>query len=231
MSVYPSMRASFLGVLLVAAFRAARAAEAGDCSGGGPDVIKELEAYARGKQKEKPAPDHLCIEQGVMEDRKLTKRFLAACQKIVARDPKDGFCIGWSIEMGAKTLGTLDLFTAVTGLWKIEPFIYGNGVVDSYVVLDDPRSVPLMREAWRAADSDKRATSSNRQHAHNFLVFRHAAVKLMAKHGDATDAAFLTDQATRAKDRGLKRAIARALAAIDKRTAAQRTTAPAPPGP
>jgi hypothetical protein len=213
-------------VVLGVAF-GARTAEAGDCSGGGPDVIRELEAYARGAQKQKPAPDHLCIEQGVMEDQKLVKRFLAACEKIVARDPKDGLCIGWSIEMGAHQLGTLDLFTAASTLWTIEPFVYGNGVTESYVTLDDARAVPLMREAWRAADADKRAASSNRHLAHNYLVFRHSALKLMTTHGDATDAAFLTEQAKRAKDRGLKRAIARALAAIDKRTKA----APAPSVP
>jgi hypothetical protein len=220
MSVYPRMRALLVLAALAPTLGAARIAEAGDCSGGGPDVIRELEAYARGTQKEKPAPDHLCIEQGVMEDKKLTKRFLAACEKIVARDPKDGLCIGWSIEMGAHTLGTLDLFTAVGALWSITPFVYGNGATESYVTLDDPRAVPLMREAWRVADTDKRATSSNRHLAHNYLVFRHAAVKLMTKHGGAADVTFLTEQATRAKDRGLKRAIARAIAAIDKRTKA-----------
>jgi hypothetical protein len=220
MGVSPGVRAYLLPAILVLTLAGTRHAEAGDCTGGGPDVIKELEAYARGTQKQKPAPDHLCIEQGVMEDKKLVKRFLAACEKVVARDPKDGFCVNWSIEMGAHQLGTLDLFTAVGTLWTIEPFVYGNGAAESYVVLDDPRAVPLMREAWRTADADKRATSSNRHLAHNFLVFRHSAIKLMTKHGDATDAAFLTEQATRAKDRGLKRAIARALAAIDKRAKA-----------
>jgi hypothetical protein len=107
--------------------------------------------------------------------------------------------------------------TAAGTLWTIEPFVYGNGAAESYVTLDDPRAVPLMREAWRTADADKRATSSNRHLAHNYLVFRHAALKLMTKHGGAADAAFLTEQAPRAKDRGLKRAIARTLAAIDKR--------------
>lgn len=161
-----------------------------------------------------------------MEDKKLEKRFLAACEKIVARDPQDATCIFWSIEMHQKKLGTLDLFTALGTVSTIQPFIYGNGATESYGVLDDPRAVPLLREAWRIAETDKRATSQNRHLAHNYLVFRHSAVKLMNRHGVAADATFLTEQLPRAKDRGLKRAISRALAAIDKRAKAAPATTP-----
>jgi hypothetical protein len=190
-------------------------------------VIKDIEAYARGTQKAAPELNSLCIEQGVMGDKRLGKRFLAACEKILARDPKDATCIHWSIEMGAKKLGSLDLFTALGTISTILPFEYGNGAAGSYLVLDDPRAVPLLREAWRTADADKRASSQNRHLAHSYLVFRHTAVKLMHRHGVAADAAFLTEQSSRAKDRGLKRAITRALAAIDKRATGSGTTAPA----
>jgi len=221
MNVSEGMRACLVAIALVTVV--AHRAEAGDCSNGGPDVIREIEAYARGTMKTAPELQGLCIEQGVMEDKKLVKRFLAACEKVVARDPKDATCIHWSIEMGAKKLGTLDLFTALGTVSTIEPFVYGNGAADSYVVLDDPRAVPLMRDAWRTADADKRASTQNHNVAHNYMVFRHAAVKLMNRHGVAADATFLNDQLPRAKDRGLKRAISRALAAIDKRS----KTAPA----
>jgi hypothetical protein len=227
MSVSPGMRARLAAIALGIALFAPLRAEAGDCSGGGPDVIRDMEAYARGTLKTKPMPDSLCVEQGVIGDKKLEKRFLAACEKIVARDPKDGTCVFWSIDMGAKKLGTLDLFTALGTLSTIEPFIYGNGATESYLELDDPRAVPLLREAWRTADADKRASSQNRHLAHNYLVFRHSAVKLMNRHGVAADAAFLTEQLPRAKDRGLKRAISRALAAIDKRATGSGKAAPA----
>ena len=195
---------------------AARPAWAGDCSGGGPDVVRDFEAFARGRTKTAPLPDHLCVEQGVMEDPKLIKRFLAACETIVARDPKGSTCIYWSIEMGAKKLGTVDLFDAVTENFTLDAFLYQNAAMTRYGLLDDARAVPIMRAHWVTANADKRATQS--RHQHNFTVFRHAAITLMRDHGTADDAAFLTEQAKTIKDRGIKRAITRALAAIEKRT-------------
>ena len=208
------------GVLLVTTIAVASIANdayAGDCSNGGPDVVAELEAFARGKLKSAPEVNTLCIEQGVIGDAKLTKRFFAACEKIVAKDPRDATCIRWSIELGAKKLGTFDLFDAVTATMKIEPFVYGNTAGHLYVTLDDPRGVPLMREAWKAASADKRAKMDHRHHQHNITVFRHSAIKLMTKHGTKADATFLAEQQPAIKDRGLKRAIDKAIAAIGKR--------------
>jgi hypothetical protein len=201
---------------LLALLGAVRTSHAGDCSNGGPDVIRQMEAYARGKTTRSPQPDNLCVEQGVMEDPKLVRRFLAACEKIVAKDADDMGCIRWSIEMGAKRLGTFDLFDGVSG-FVIEPFEYGNVAANLLVQLDDPRAVKIVRDAWRTANADPRASSPKKRYAHNFTVFRHSAIKLIARHGGADDAAFLVEQNKLTRDRGLKRAIGRALAAIDKR--------------
>lgn len=215
-SVCSSMRASLaLGILLAAA----EPAHAGDCTSGGPDVLRQMDLYARGKLKEAPNLDHLCVEQGVMGDPKLEKKFLASCATILKRDHNDMNCTWWGIEMNQKSIGGVDLFEGLSN-WVIEPFEYGNLASELLVKLDDPRGVALVRAAWEKANADKRATSPNRESAHNFLVFRHLAIKLMTKHGTADDATFLRAELPKAKDRGLKRALTRAVAAIDKRTTA-----------
>jgi hypothetical protein len=202
-------------LLVLAAVLAGRPALAGDCSTGGPDVVASLEAYARGRTKTAPTPNHLCVEQGVIGDAKLTKRFLAACETIVARDVKDMTCIGWSVELGAKKLGALDLFDGVTANFTLDAFQYQNQATRLLRKLDDPRAVPIVRAQWVKANADKRASQS--KHAHDFTVYRHAAIALMASHGGADDAAFLAEQAKTIKDKGLKRAIAKAITAIEKR--------------
>lgn len=225
MSVSFSMRAHLALALLLAA---AEPVHAGDCTSGGPDVLRQMDLYARGKLKQAPQLDHLCVEQGVMYDPKLVKKFLASCATILKRDHTDMNCTWWGIEMGQKSIGGVDLFEGLSG-WVIEPFEYGNLASELLVELDDPRGVALVRAAWEKANADKRATSSKKEPAHNFLVFRHFAIKLMAKHGSADDATFLRAELAKAKDRGLKRALTRAIAAIDKRAKASTAAPPKTP--
>lgn len=198
----------------------ARPVSAGDCSDGGPDVVKAIEAYARGKTKTAPDIDSLCVEDGVASDARLVKRFLSACETIIARDPKDPNCIGYSIELGAKKLGSFDLFDAVGTIHKVDPFRYQDAATQLYRKLDDARAVSVLRAHWQTALADKRASSTNHNTVHNYTVFRHAAIKLMTAHGGKQDAEFLAEQVKGTKDAGLKKAMTRALAAIDQRLAA-----------
>lgn len=199
----------------------ARPASAGDCSDGGPDVIKAIEAYARSKAKTPPPDiDQLCVQDGVAPDPKLVKRFLAACETIIARDPKDLNCIGFGIELGAKKLGSFDLFDAVGTVYKVNPFQYQDPATQLYRRLDDARAVPVLRTHWQTALTDKRASSTNHNTVHNYTVFRHAVIKLMTAHGGKPDSELLTEQLKGTKDPGLKKAMTKALAEIDKRLAA-----------
>lgn len=206
--------------LIVSLLALARPVRAGDCSEGGPDVVKNIEAYAQGKTRTAPDLNHLCVEQGVASDPKLVKRFLAACETIVARDPKDGNCIGYGIELGAKKLGSFDLFTAVGAVYRVDPFREGPAV-QLYRKLDDARAVPVLRAHWQSALADKRANSTDHDLTYSYAVFRHTTLKLMTAYGGKEDAAFLSEQMKTTKDAGIKRAMNKALAAIDKRTAAQ----------
>lgn len=211
--------------VLVSLLALARPASAGDCSEGGPDVVKEIEAYAQAKTKNAPDLNHLCVEQGVASDPRLVKRFLAACETIVARDPKDRNCIAYGIELGAKKLGGFDLFAAVGAVFRVDPFLYQDPATQLYRKLDDARAVPVLRAGWQASLADKRASSTNQNLVHNYTVFRHAAIKLMTAHGGKPDAEFLTEQLKGTRDAGLKRAMDKAIAAIEQRSAAADTAA------
>lgn len=197
---------------------AARPAWAGDCGeDGAKATVEELEAYAKKKGKVEPSLDHLCMESA-SDVPKLMKRTIAACTKVIEREPQFKQCVVWSVKFGAKQLGTVELFGKVGELFTLEAFPYGALALELYDALGDARAVPLVLEAWKAALLDKRA--AQKRHAYEFAVWRHAAIKIFAKLGDAEARAFLEEQAAVVKDRGVLRAIKKAIAEIDKRTAA-----------
>ena len=202
---------------LVLAAGAARPAWAGECDeGSAGEVIRGLEAYARSPKKEKPYLDHICMDTASTVP-KLVKRLLAACTKVLEREPDFANCTEWSVKFGAKQLGAIDLFERTTATFKLEPFTYSSQTLPIYEALGDARAVPLVLEAWKAALADKR--SKQDRHAHTFRVWRHAALRIFAKLGGATERAFLEEQQQVLKDRGLLKAIKKTLAEIDQRAA------------
>jgi hypothetical protein len=201
-------------VVITALMLTTQTAMAGYCDeDNAADQIKRLEAYAKGKG-EAPELNHLCMETAQSVP-KLVKRVIAACTTLIAREPKHGDCIEWSVKYGATQLGGVELFGRVGEAFRNDPFSYGAGTMELYGKLADPRALPLITATWTAALADKRATQA--KHTHNWTVWRHAAIGMFAKLGGATERAFLDEQAKAVKDRGLRKAIAKAIAAIDKR--------------
>lgn len=211
-------RVMLRGMLSAGLLLAARPAWAGYCGEDGMlATVKDLEAYARKPGKERPSLDGICMEEMTSEP-KLQQRSIAACAKVIAREPDFAACVQWSATFGAKQLGDVELFGKVGELFKIDPFLRADFPLDLYLALDDARAVPLALEAWKAALLDKRAAKD--RYRYSFTKFRHAAIKLMARHGGAGERAFLDEQGKTIKDRGIKKAIGKALAELDKRAAA-----------
>jgi len=181
--------------------------------------VVALETYASGKGA-KPEIWGLCVEQAIVGSPKLTARFVAACEKIVARDPDDSECVHWSVFLGARKLGAVDLLDSVTRLFTLDPFAEAMNAIDMYVKLDDARALPLIHDRWLVAAKDKHASSMKSEWVYRWAKWRHAAIALYASKGTPDDVAFLQDQAKATRDRGVKRAIARAVAAIQQRAAA-----------
>jgi len=196
---------------------APRPAAAGDCTGGGPDEIAALEAYAR-----KPAKGGLVVDEICMEDalgnKRLAARFQKACDVIVAREPAAFECVAWGARFRLTSLAGQDLFDRATAGWPTDPFVDNHQTLGVYHALADKRAVPVVVAAWRTALADPRATGKKQARAWN--LWRHSAAELLGALGGPDDRAFLTEQLAVTTAPGLKRAIARAIKAIDKRTGA-----------
>ncbi len=202
-------------VLALISISSVRAAFAGECDArGAAQMVGELEAYAASAKAPKPDIHHICMETAGTIPR-LVARTVTACTTILAREPTFADCVEWPVKFGKTKLDGIALFDKVGELFPLEPFTYGSQTLALYDRLGDARALPLITAAWQAALADKRATQP--RHAHTFLVWRHAAVAIFAKLGGATERAFLEEQAKTVRDRGLAKAINKAIAAIAAR--------------
>ncbi len=187
------------------------------------ETVVELEAFAKKPKKERPSLDQICMET-IVGVPKLGKRVIAACTKVIEREPDFIGCLEWSAKLGAKQLGTVELFGAVQAAFKLDPFLAYSQTLPIYEALGDARAVPLVRQAWEAALADKR--SKQTRHEHTFKVWRHAALRLFGVLGGAEEKAFLEGQQAAIKDRGLQKAFKKAIAAIDQRSAGGASATP-----
>ena len=51
----------------------------------------------------------------------MTRRLLAACDRIFERDPTFGGCARWTVELGAKQLAGQDVFPPLAKLFPVVP--------------------------------------------------------------------------------------------------------------
>jgi hypothetical protein len=177
-------------------------------------LVVDLETIAKGKNAQ---PDNWgdCVSENIAQNPKLTKRLLAACTTITATNPDDSDCILWSIELGAKTLGKLDLFERLAKNFPMDAF--DGSQFGVYVTLDDARALPLVRDAWTRALEDKRYKTAGRNQTYLLAVWFHEALALFTKRGTADDATFLADNLAATSDKGVRRGMHRAIDAIKKR--------------
>lgn len=217
--VLTTLARSLVPVLTVAALTVLtpRPAAAGDCTDGGPDEISALEGYAR-----KPAKGGLVVDEICMEDalgnKRLAARFQKACDTILAREPGAFECVAWGARFHLTSLAGQDTFDRATAGWPTDPFVDNHQTLGIYHALADQRAVAVVVAAWRTALTDPRATAKKQARAWN--MWRHSAAELLGNLGGATEKAFLTEQLAVTTAPGLKRAIKRAIKAIDKRAAA-----------
>jgi hypothetical protein len=215
------MRVVFVALAIFAASGALRpsVAFAGWCDEEtAATFVKDTEAFAAGELPAMPDAWGLCFDQVIEGDAKLRARFVKAGETIAQSDPDNRMCIQWSVELGAKKLGALDLVDATMKLFELRPFEdMGSLGIHMLVKLDDARALPVVKEKWLAGDNDKRAKSDKNEMVYRWSIWRHAAVKLFASRGTADDIVFLRDEMKRTKDASVRRAIAKAIKAIERR--------------
>ncbi|MBP9202992.1 MAG: hypothetical protein KBG28_03325 [Kofleriaceae bacterium] len=187
-------------------------ARAGSCEE--PDTSNTVRAFERrakaaGAQVE---ADPICLES--LTPRQVA-RVVKACGAILTREATFAPCIEWGVRFDQKVLGGVDLFAAVGQAFPLDVFQYGNLTFDLYALLGDARATPIALTAWRAAAADARA--GHKRHAHVWGVWRRTVVDLLARVGGGPERTFLIEQQAATKAPGLRRAITRAIAAIDKR--------------
>jgi hypothetical protein len=177
-------------------------------------LVVDLETLAKGKDA---APDNWgdCVSENIAQNKKLEARLLAACTTILATNPDNSDCVVWSVQVGAKTLGKVDLFERAAKLFPIDAF--DGSQLGVFVALDDARALPLVRDAWARALADKRYKHAGRNQTYLLAVWFHAALSLFASRGGADDAKFLAENLTATNDKGVRRGMHRAIDAITKR--------------
>jgi hypothetical protein len=208
-----------LFVTLALLVASAHPALAGMCDeGNAVDELRDLERYAKHPDGQRPSFWHLCIDQIIATQPKLTERFLAACEKVLETDHKLGECVQWPITFGKKQLGKTDLFDIIEEAFTMDPLGWESQPALLYIKLDDPRAVPRFVAAWKAQAAKKPPRASWQQQGWD--RFRGGAARFLGKHGAADEKAFLSEQLAAIHDPALAGTIRKAIAAIDARLAA-----------
>jgi hypothetical protein len=215
------MRVCVLVVAVVTALSFSSAAEAhGYCDDDiATKLVVDLETLAKGKPATPDNWEGACVAENIAQNKKLKPRLLAACTKILETDPDHTDCIVWTLEVGAKTIGKLDLFEAFAKQFPIDAF--EGKSFGMYAFMDDARALPAIREAWVRAANDKRSKNPSRNRKYLLAVWHQDALRLFTSKGTADDAKWLAEQLPKAADKGVRRNMHKAISAIEKRESAK----------
>jgi hypothetical protein len=226
------VRALLLSASFVLAFATARTAHAGMCFGpeDNDELIKELEGYAKKKTKEfeEGTRAWYCLPADAV---RLRARIERACNAIVARDGIESKCTRLSMIAGIPKLGKHDLYELAVKL--PEDPIQWESVEDTTrsIILGrmgDPRGLPVVLELWKTSIPRAEQNEKRRIAMRAWSVWRQGAAEALGQLGGKDEIAFLEEQAKATKDSFVAKACRDAIAAIEKRIAAQ-ATAPAKP--
>lgn len=210
------MKALVVTMLVLIAGRA----EAGMCDEPSANqMVRDLEQFAAGKAEEPPFENWILCLNEIDTHAKLKARFFAACEKVMAKDAENKACIRWSVQLDAKTVGSVDLLDATVKSFGLDAWKSGYTGVQMLETLNDPRGVALVEEAWRQNATDKKARSKRQSDINVWSAWRQSATRLIGSVGTDTDLAFLAEMKTAAAPRTVKAAIDKATAAIQKRAA------------
>lgn len=198
-------------VMLAASGRAV----AGDC-GDGDNLVRQLEALAQSAAAPAPDMNDLCI-RSIDYTPSSKARALKACTKVLQRDAKEPSCVLLGVELGLKQLAGQSLFEAIVAWGPQNPFDRGLWVASACDKLADPRAPSLLIAAWKLGLSDRRASSTRAEDQNQWALFRVTAAHILGRFGGAAESSFVEEQLKTTKDRGVRRNLQKALAAIEHR--------------
>jgi hypothetical protein len=144
----------------------------------------------------------------------LPRRLVAACTKLLDKIPEDPLCVEVAARLGKAELGGHDIIAAIANQPNRLEDARPNELI---AAIGAPRSAAVVIARWKELipTAAKRARDADAQNS--WAWWRGTAAAALGITGDADARAFLEDQAKATIDRGVKRACAAAIAAIDKR--------------
>ncbi len=181
-----------------------------------------LERYAN--QRSLPPSDQtdpwVCTRIG-HEAKRLSKRILAACAKILDRDGDKSQCVYLVAAAGAATLGKHDIF-ALVSRDREDPLDGSGGVFpwdkqSLFEAMADPRAAPLIVDEWKAAIPRAEKHTHTSSAMSSWSSWRRSAARALAATGGPDEQAFLEAQASTTEDKHVKQACLTAAAAIAAR--------------
>ncbi|MFT3698526.1 MAG: hypothetical protein QM831_35605 [Kofleriaceae bacterium] len=187
-----------------------------------PNELKALELYAKNKTE---TPDLGYVIYCLGNDPakiEVNKRTLAACEKILDRDPSSNNCNTLVAKLGQATLGAHDIFAWVAKR-PLDPQ-NSNSSDPNYPLylfrdLADVRASKIIVDKWNALIPIEAKHEKSHEWMAEWSGWRQHAAEALGTSGDADAATFLKDQATQTKDSHVKDACLEAAAAIEKRLA------------
>lgn len=228
------MRALAILAVPVLALASARTADAGACLSAeeADEGMASIEAYAKAKARSEERERNyqwLCVE---LDAQRLRRRIERACRVILDRDGLESPCATIVAAAGVAQLGKHDLYA-----WAAErledPLTYGADLGSTRIqvlgLMGDPRGLPALLDAWKAAIPRAAAREKHRRSMMGWSAWRQDAARSLGALGGKDEIAFLDEQAKATKDSFVARACRDAIAAIEKRLAKAAAAAPAAP--
>lgn len=154
------------------------------------------------------------MHDAVPADSDLPGRLLVACTRLLDKIPEDPLCVEVAARLGKAELGGHDIVAAIA---KQPNRLEDARPADLIAAIGAPRGAAVIIARWKqlvpaAAKKERDADAMN-----SWAAWRLSAAAALGITGGADARAFLDEQAKATIDRGVKRACAAAIAAIDKR--------------
>jgi hypothetical protein len=179
-------------------------------------TIYKLDQFARDGRNERGAEQAAWCLRDVDD---MAPRVIAACTRILDRDPEWATCWAFAAQRGVAALGKHDVFAWVAarprGVGEVDPQQAGDPLA-LFAKLGDPRGAALVVATWTAA-ARRDAREQDRAWKRDYAAWRIHAAETLAGYGDAATAAFLVEQLRAAGDARVAKACRAAAEAIRAR--------------